>query len=79
MSDVYLYLCDSKKAIAEGKCKGTMCCDVDGYSCCHHTSDINYAKYQKPFSKRSFDIVCFEDDLGDTITSYWEIDPRDLS
>lgn len=79
MKTVYLYLCDSEKAILNGKCNGTMCRDVEFETCCRHTSDLNYAKFNKPFKDRSFDKFCFEDDEGNELLTYWEIDPRDLS
>ena len=80
MKDIYLYLCDSRRAIADGRCKGTMCTDVDGYSCCHHTTDVKYAKYQKPFKDRMFDAIRLEDSTGvSEVLTYWEVDPQELS
>ena len=80
MKEVYLYLCDSKRMIADGKCSGTGCCDVPERYRCRHTANIDYAKYQKPFENRSFETVYLEDDtqIGGII-SFWELDPQEMS
>ena len=78
--EIYLYLCDSEKAIADGKCDGISCRDVESSICCHHTADLTYAKYKKPFKKRIFDKCYLVDEDGvSEVLSYWEVDPRDLS
>ena len=79
MRTVYLYLCDSQKAILNGKCNGYGCRDVESETCCRHTSDVNYAKFDKPFNNRSFKEFCLEDDEGVELLTFWEVDPQDLS
>lgn len=54
MADVFYYICDWKRKIADGKCMGESCKGLHGkFGTCERTSDPKYAK-------NSFDICNFE-------------------
>lgn len=58
-----LYLCDSKRKIADGKCNGKQCSLYDN---CKHTSDIEYAINKDILMNKIGDIgIRFENVNGD--------------
>lgn len=54
-SDVFLYICDAKRKLKDGKCTGESCMFLYDDGTCERTTDIYYAKNE--FDWKNFEFL----------------------